>query len=400
MKVTFCLLAGASLAQCDAFGVVHCIVWRLQQDHRQRKAPPYDPSTIVASIAAALALIISVANAFHQTSQAQPAPQAVVSGAFTYQGRLDDNGAPANGAYDFEFALFDAVTAGSQVGATVALNAVAVANGVFTVQLDFGNPFWQQQTFLEVRVRKSGAGIFTTLTPRQPLSAAPVASALPGVYTDQAGQFVGIGRTNRITNREVFGINADFGADDIIRYGGMYINTVAPTGLPFYGYATAGAFRAWTTYNPNPDNVASPDLNNGAWEVYNTVATRPLVQVRTSSIAQSASANGLVKAGVVASCSSPTSSLSRSFVSIVPVSPAPPPSVTIAWSDTLNACVIDFGFIVNNRYYVAMANTSDPRFATCVPAPISEPDFSRKLVCNRFLTNGTRENGSIVVLVY
>lgn len=358
------------------------------------------PRPSFASIAATLALIISIVNSFHQTSQAQSLPQAAVGAAFTYQGRLDNNGAPANGAYDFEFALFDAASGGSQIGATVTVNGVAVSNGIFTVSLDFGNPFWQQQTYLEVRVRPSGGGGFTTLTPRQPVSAAPVASALPGVYTDQAGQFVGIGRTTRISTREVFGVNADFGTDDLLRYGGMYINTVAQAGLPFYGYATAGAFRAWTTYNPNPDNVASPNLNNGTWEVHNTIALRPLVQVRTSSIAQSASANGLVKAGVVANCSSSTSSISRSFVSIVPVSPAPPPSATIAWSSTLNACVIDFGFIVNNRYYVAMANTFDPRFATCEPAPTSEPDFSRKLVCRRFLTSGTREDGSIVVLVY
>lgn len=366
----------------------------------------FQPS--LASVTGGLALVISLVNTFMPLGRVQASPPtspqaeaaAAVGTAFTYQGRLNDGSAPANGAYDFEFALFDAAAAGAQIGATVALNNVAVSNGIFTVQLNFGSPFWQQQTYLEVRVRKSGDPSFTTLTPRQPVSAAPVANALPGVYTDQAGQFVGIGRTNRITNREVFGINADFGADDPIRYGGMYINTVAPAGLPFYGYATEGAFRAWTTYNPNPDNVASPNLNNGTWEVHNTVAPRPLVQVRTSSIAQSASANGLVKAGVVVSCSSPTSSISRSFVSIVPVSPAPPPLVTIAWSDTLNACVIDFGFIVNNRYYVAMANTSEPRFATCVPAPFSEPDFSRKLMCRRFLTDGTRENGSIVVLVY
>lgn len=80
--------------------------------------------------------------------------------------------------------MFDSATVGNQLGATVALNGVNVVNGVFTVQLDFGNPFWQQQTYLEVRVRQSGDGSFTTLTPRQPLTAAPVARSLPGVYTD------------------------------------------------------------------------------------------------------------------------------------------------------------------------------------------------------------------------
>lgn len=183
------------------------------------------------SFAALLVLVISLANAFNQTGYAQGGPQ-TVGRAFTYQGRLDNNGAPANGVYDFEFALFDSGTAGNQLGATVALNGVNVVNGVFTVQLDFGNPFWQQQTYLEVRVRQSGGGSFTTLTPRQLLTAAPVASSLPGVYVDQASQFVGIGRSTRIVGREVFGINADFGADDV-NYGGMYVNTVAARGLPY-----------------------------------------------------------------------------------------------------------------------------------------------------------------------
>ena len=39
--------------------------------------------------------------------------------AFTYQGRFNASGTPANGAYDFEFRLFDAATAGNQVGSTV-----------------------------------------------------------------------------------------------------------------------------------------------------------------------------------------------------------------------------------------------------------------------------------------
>ena len=36
--------------------------------------------------------------------------------AFTYQGRLNDGGAPANGTYDLTFALFDEATGGAQHG--------------------------------------------------------------------------------------------------------------------------------------------------------------------------------------------------------------------------------------------------------------------------------------------
>jgi hypothetical protein len=41
---------------------------------------------------------------------------------FGYQGSLDNSGLPANGNYDFEFVLFDALNAGSQVGATLQRN--------------------------------------------------------------------------------------------------------------------------------------------------------------------------------------------------------------------------------------------------------------------------------------
>ena len=39
--------------------------------------------------------------------------------AFTYQGRLTDQGAPANGIYDLRFTVYDALTAGNPVGLTV-----------------------------------------------------------------------------------------------------------------------------------------------------------------------------------------------------------------------------------------------------------------------------------------
>src|SRR5712691_3127220 len=35
---------------------------------------------------------------------------------FTYQGRLTDGGTPANGNYDLQFALFDSLSGGAQVG--------------------------------------------------------------------------------------------------------------------------------------------------------------------------------------------------------------------------------------------------------------------------------------------
>jgi len=95
---------------------------------------------------------------------------------FTYQGRLTDGGAPANGTYDLEFKLYDALSGGSQVGSTVSQGDVTVSDGLFTVQLDFGNVFDGTALYLEIGVRPGASdGAYTPLTPRQALTATPYA---------------------------------------------------------------------------------------------------------------------------------------------------------------------------------------------------------------------------------
>src|SRR5712691_11541231 len=95
---------------------------------------------------------------------------------FTYQGRLTDGGTPANGNYDLQFALFDSLANGAQVGSTQTINTVAVSNGVFTVSLDFGaSAFTGASRFLEISARPSGGGSFTLLSPRQQITSTPYA---------------------------------------------------------------------------------------------------------------------------------------------------------------------------------------------------------------------------------
>ena len=98
---------------------------------------------------------------------------------FTYQGRLTDSTLPASGTYQMKFSVWDAVTLGTQQGTTVTNNAVTVANGVFAVQLDFtATPFATgANRWIEVAVRKlADPPGFTTLTPRQPVTASPYAT--------------------------------------------------------------------------------------------------------------------------------------------------------------------------------------------------------------------------------
>ena len=109
---------------------------------------------------------------------------------FVYQGSLKDNAVPASGNYDFEFALFDAVSAGSQIGATIPKKGVAVANGIFSVKLDFGSSFPGAQRYLEIHVRQTSGGSFTPLTPRQPISNTPY--AVKSLTADNATQLGGL----------------------------------------------------------------------------------------------------------------------------------------------------------------------------------------------------------------
>src|SRR5688572_9761813 len=57
-----------------------------------------------------------------------------------YTGRLNESGAPANGVYDLRFELFDAASTGNKVGSTNLREDITVANGLFSVTLNFGEP--------------------------------------------------------------------------------------------------------------------------------------------------------------------------------------------------------------------------------------------------------------------
>jgi hypothetical protein len=124
------------------------------------------------------------------TAQANPSPVSPATGpqaangtAFTYQGRLTDGGAAANGAYDFQFILYNAAVGGAQTGPIVTQNDVPVSGGLFNTTLDFGAVFNGTALYLEIAVRPgSSGGSYTPLSPRQALTPAPYAH-----YATRAG---------------------------------------------------------------------------------------------------------------------------------------------------------------------------------------------------------------------
>ena len=104
-------------------------------------------------------------------------PLAAQGTAFTYQGRLNLNGAPANGSYDLTFSLFSSSTGGSPVPSPQTNSAVAISNGLFSVTISslVGGVFNGSTYWLEIGVRTNGAPGFTTLASRQQITPTPYA---------------------------------------------------------------------------------------------------------------------------------------------------------------------------------------------------------------------------------
>lgn len=99
--------------------------------------------------------------------------------AFNFQGRLNDGSFPANGHYDLEFRLFDAIVGGNQIGSTISKPNLTLVNGVFSTPLDFGSTaFDGSDRFIEISLRPTSGGsnspnAFVILGPRQQILSVP-----------------------------------------------------------------------------------------------------------------------------------------------------------------------------------------------------------------------------------
>jgi hypothetical protein len=131
--------------------------------------------TIVLTASAVL-LAAGIGPQVANTALALPPAQAGVT--IPYSGSLaDESGQPvADGAYAFTFALYEAETGGSPLW-TEAQEGVAVQDGAFNTLLGSVTPLPKEvldggALWLEVGVRGPGEAGFTTLTPRQEVSAA------------------------------------------------------------------------------------------------------------------------------------------------------------------------------------------------------------------------------------
>lgn len=115
----------------------------------------------------------------------------------TYQGQLKQNSSPLTELVDMKFSLFDSDTAETPLAGPIVLDgqtlpAVEVVGGLFSVELDFGSEAFQQGgQWLRIEVRSphdpSDSGAYSTLDPRQRITATPFALSVPGLSTSEAG---------------------------------------------------------------------------------------------------------------------------------------------------------------------------------------------------------------------
>ncbi len=93
----------------------------------------------------------------------------------------------------------------NQVGAVATADGIEVVNGLFSVELDFGqdsfngNARWLQ---IEIHDHADPPGMFTTLAPRQPLTPTPYALQTRGIVVRQDGN-VGIGTKEPTSKLEI-----------------------------------------------------------------------------------------------------------------------------------------------------------------------------------------------------
>lgn len=175
---------------------------------------------------------------------------------FTYQGRLTSAGVGQSASYDIRFQMYDAVTGGTLQG-TVTKLAVPLANGVFTVDLDFGVQFTGDKRWLDIAVKPAGGPTYTVLTPRQELAPTPNAQCLrPLAYTGESEPggsvvyFFNSDTTNNQSNglgaqgyRGVYGLSTFGGTGSY----GVYGNCTVSGGNGTYGVANTGtnAYGVW-----------------------------------------------------------------------------------------------------------------------------------------------------------
>ena len=172
--------------------------------------------------------------------------------AFTYQGQLHDVGTNANGTYTMIFKLYDTVSTGNQIGSGIT-NTPTLANGLFTVNLDFGaGAFNGSARWLDITV--TNGGVTQELSPRVQVLPAPYAqfAAVAATVTNGGimnAQLAGnaVNATNVASGQVVKSLN---GLKDLVSLAAGANVTLTTNGQTLT-IASAGGSSGGTNYIPN-----------------------------------------------------------------------------------------------------------------------------------------------------
>lgn len=207
-------------------------------------------------------------------NEGSPGAIAQTSNIFTYQGKLTNGATAVNGNVDLRFSFWrnaTSVSPGAAVGSSPTINNVAVTDGLFTVQVDAGDAFFDnKELWLQIEVRNpAGGGSFVALDGRQRVTPAPAAqwasgsdrsnrvtspdSLLSLVTTDNSGN-IGIGRSAGQLGGGTVVIEGRLGTG-AGSFGGMYVNTPHADSWPFMGFSTAGAIQSYWWHDPALDGI-------------------------------------------------------------------------------------------------------------------------------------------------
>ena len=299
-----------------------------------------------------------------------------VGSQFSYQGELQDGGSPANGVYDLIIQLYDSDAGGNSIDFNV-FQDVSINNGLFNVELDFGDlPFNGDASWLEVNIRAGDStGGYTILLPRQRVNVTPY--AIQSAFVENGNSpWVDVGGGAINYSQDVYIGNA---------------NTTSSSIFTIDSPANESPLRA--KINGSTKMIIRD--NGGTSIGLNSVAPDNGLRVEgdtdlAGNLLQGVDNFGAIKAALTVTCST-ASSIDKSFNAVN--------GQAFTIDDTIalgnGSCAIDFPFDLSDRFFVAMVKRqNDTRVVSC-----NDLD-NDTLICATSTVAGTLSASIINILVY
>jgi len=305
---------------------------------------------------------------------------------FNYQGQLNLGGSPANGSYDFKMELWTQLTGGTNIPAQI-YEDIVVENGLFTIELDFGDtPFVGDAKFLQIQVRDGAStGGFEQLSPRQSINNVPYAIQSAFVENNTSPWSIitgGIGYADDVkigntgtTTSSMLTVDADISQSPIrFKINGatkMIVNANGGTSIGVNTTPPANGLRV----DGNSKLVGDTELKGD--------------------LKQDVENNGSIKAGLSVFCSNSSPAVNTSFNGVNTG------TFTMPAGSDAGSCRITFPFNLDNRFYIAMyksssSATAERRLVTCK----QESSGSSNLDCVVTNSSGIGVNSFINIIVY